>query len=93
MKQSVTVADRLRLAGRLFLAELRLAGQRRHAVKDLKRLSHRELADVGIARSEIRDVVDAMLASPGRPATGKVAKVPGRAHGQTGPRQRCPEAA
>ncbi len=36
------------------------ARRRRHAVKQLKRVDRRLLADVGIARGQIREVVDAM---------------------------------
>ena len=78
MKQSHSVVDRLRAAGRLLLTELRLAARRRHAVKDLKRLSARELADIGISRHAIREVVDQMLASPRPAAPLTVADAPGR---------------
>lgn len=73
-------------AVRLLLEELRLARRRRGAVKDLKRLTRWELADIGIARHQIRDVVELMLSAPGHSvAPGTLAEMASEQRDPPGP--------
>lgn len=50
----------LALAARELAAAWARARSRRHAVKQIKRLDDRLLADIGFERGQIRDVVDSM---------------------------------
>lgn len=64
------VAAALAAPGERLLKTLSLARRRRAAIRQLSRLSDRQLADIGISRPRIEDVVDGLFRRDGEARHG-----------------------